>query len=161
MNRVFKNKITGDTHKIEINEFNRALDMETLASAHGLDISQWKFHSASMTVKGTCKTEIKSKGVNIEGLARQRDLNKALKRIEELELVIGASEYTGARYGRKWETNFGQVELSGLTLSSSDPYEHPKVKAARLEAEAEDAENKVVQAKHEAQMATRDAERYS
>ncbi len=91
MNRVFKNKITGDTHKIEINEFNRALDMETLASAHGLDTSQWKFHSASMTVKGTCKTEIKSKGVNIEGLARQRDLNKTANLADAAHSLASAS----------------------------------------------------------------------
>ena len=42
------------------------------------------------TTNGICYAE--SKGVNIEGLARQRDVNKLAKRIEELEKIVTVNE---------------------------------------------------------------------
>ena len=92
-----------------------------------------------------------SKGVNIEGLARQRDLNKLtnsvldivstgphasqedmdklVKRIEELELIIGAELDETVPYGLLYTTRLGDVRISGSELkyrSGKDEYEYER-----------------------------------
>ena len=99
----------------------------------------------------------RNKQVDVPTEAWQKNVERRLK---ELELLLSASEYPDARYGRKWETNFGTVEIPGHIIASGEKYEHPKVKVARLQMELDSGEGNVENAKHRLEIAKRDASRF-
>ena len=98
----------------------------------------------------------RNKQVDVPTEAWQKNVERRLK---ELELLLCASEYPDARYGRKWETNFGTVEIPGHIIASDEKYEHPKVKVVRLQMELDSGECNMESAKHRLEIAKREVDR--
>ena len=58
----------------------------------------------------------KKKDHGINGVARQKDVQKLEKRVAELELIIGAEEDMVALYGKAYHTRFGRIIIDGEEL---------------------------------------------